>query len=608
MSQDQAQTAPLARAPAREPGALAPMREPGQIATLSRDAAEPPAEGAPPAAPRPRALAAAFRPAARRLGRARLRRLLGLRLVRRGALPRLHRRRLCRRRQRRSSPPRSPATSSRSRSPTNQKVHAGDLLARIDDGDYRLAVDAAKAKIATQDATIARIGRQIEAQDAAIDQAAAQVASTDAQAEGAVADEKRAALEFDRSQKLADANFGSQQRLEQATADRARAAATLAAALAAKTGGRGRARRRQGRRRSAQGASRPKPSACAANSSPPRPRPSATSPSPKSARRSTASSATRRRWSANTRSRARVCWRSCRCRAAYVDANFKETQLDGDPPRAEGRRRRRFVRRARRVPGVVESVSPASGAQFSLLPPDNATGNFTKVVQRVTVRIAIAPEALAREPLRAGLSVVATIHTRDESQPRADPARPVRPRRRGRRDGAPRSERRRRARRAGRAEPHFEPRRLFAFIFMVFGMFMAILDIQIVSASLQQIQAGLSASSDEVTWVQTAYLIAEVIMIPLSGYPVARLLDPLRLRRLGRRLHLDELLLLARDDDRRDDLVARGAGLHRRRHDPDRLRHRLHDLPAQQAADRRAGHRPGRDAGADDRPDGRAAC
>ena len=70
------------------------------------------------------------------------------------------------------------------------------------------------------------------------------------------------------------------------------------------------------------------------------------------------------------------------------------------------------------MPGVVESVSPASGAQFSLLPPDNATGNFTKVVQRVTVRIAIAPEALAREPLRAGLSVVATIHTRDESQPR----------------------------------------------------------------------------------------------------------------------------------------------------------------------------------------------
>ncbi len=64
----------------------------------------------------------------------------------------------------------------------------------------------------------------------------------------------------------------------------------------------------------------------------------------------------------------------------------------------------------------------------------------------------------------------------------------------------------------------FDKRKLAAFIFMVFGMFMAILDIQIVSASLSQIQAGLSASQDEVTWVQTAYLVAEVIMIPLSGF------------------------------------------------------------------------------------------
>lgn len=62
-----------------------------------------------------------------------------------------------------------------------------------------------------------------------------------------------------------------------------------------------------------------------------------------------------------------------------------------------------------------------------------------------------------------------------------------------------------------------DTRRLVTFVAMVFGMFMAILDIQIVSASLSEIQAGLSASSDEVAWVQTSYLIAEVIMIPLSG-------------------------------------------------------------------------------------------
>ena len=70
------------------------------------------------------------------------------------------------------------------------------------------------------------------------------------------------------------------------------------------------------------------------------------------------------------------------------------------------------------------------------------------------------------------------------------------------------------------AEPseRIAPRRLIAFLIMVFGMFMSILDIQIVSASLTEIQAGLSASSSEVSWVQTSYLIAEVIAIPLSGF------------------------------------------------------------------------------------------
>jgi DHA2 family multidrug resistance protein len=67
-------------------------------------------------------------------------------------------------------------------------------------------------------------------------------------------------------------------------------------------------------------------------------------------------------------------------------------------------------------------------------------------------------------------------------------------------------------------------REVFGFFAMVFGMFMAILDIQIVSSSINEIQAGLAASPDEVSWVQTSYLIAEVVMIPLSGY-LSRLLS-----------------------------------------------------------------------------------
>jgi len=63
-----------------------------------------------------------------------------------------------------------------------------------------------------------------------------------------------------------------------------------------------------------------------------------------------------------------------------------------------------------------------------------------------------------------------------------------------------------------------DPVRVIAFLAMCFGMFMAFLDIQVVSASLAEIQAGLAASSDEITWVQTAYLMAEVVAIPLSGF------------------------------------------------------------------------------------------
>jgi DHA2 family multidrug resistance protein len=63
-----------------------------------------------------------------------------------------------------------------------------------------------------------------------------------------------------------------------------------------------------------------------------------------------------------------------------------------------------------------------------------------------------------------------------------------------------------------------DPARLVAFLAMCFGMFMAFLDIQVVSASLAEIQAGLAASSDEITWVQTSYLMAEVVAIPLSGF------------------------------------------------------------------------------------------
>jgi membrane fusion protein (multidrug efflux system) len=67
------------------------------------------------------------------------------------------------------------------------------------------------------------------------------------------------------------------------------------------------------------------------------------------------------------------------------------------------------------IEGRVESFAPGSGAQFSLLPPDNATGNFTKIVQRVPVRIALPENGPLAELLRPGLSVTVTVSTREAS-------------------------------------------------------------------------------------------------------------------------------------------------------------------------------------------------
>src|ERR1700716_2434214 len=84
----------------------------------------------------------------------------------------------------------------------NVVVHAGDVIFRIDDGDYRIAVDAARGKIATQQATIDRIGRQATAMESAVEQAKAQVVSAEAGV-------KRAGLDFDRQQALSAKGFAS---------------------------------------------------------------------------------------------------------------------------------------------------------------------------------------------------------------------------------------------------------------------------------------------------------------------------------------------------------------------------------------------------------------
>ena len=108
----------------------------------------------------------------------------------------------------------------------NMQVHAGDVIATIDDGDYRLAVDSAREKVATQQATIARMGHQIEAQEAAVTQAKTQLVS-------AQAAQTRTQLELDRQIALVARDASSRQLLEQAQANRDQAVAGVQGAQAA---------------------------------------------------------------------------------------------------------------------------------------------------------------------------------------------------------------------------------------------------------------------------------------------------------------------------------------------------------------------------------------
>jgi membrane fusion protein (multidrug efflux system) len=95
----------------------------------------------------------------------------------------------------------------------------------------------------------------------------------------------------------------------------------------------------------------------------------------------------------------------------WVTANLKETELNGVDA-GDAAEVTVDAYPGKIFAGVVESVSPATGAKFALIPPDNATGNFTKVVQRVPVRIRLIDSVLATTPLRPGMSVVAEITKR----------------------------------------------------------------------------------------------------------------------------------------------------------------------------------------------------
>ena len=277
----------------------------------------------------------------------------------------------------------------------NVRVRAGDVIATIDDGDYRLAVDAARDKVATQQTTVDRIGRQIIAQGANVDQATAQMASAEANA-------KRTQLEFGRQQVLALQKFASQQTLEQAEANRDQAIAAVQSAQATIDAAKDNL---DVLRAEQQEAARTLEELKTAQAQ---------------AERNLSFTIIRAPVDGVFGNRAvqagdyvQIGQRIASLvplSDVYIDANFKETQLARIRP-GQSVSISVDALPGDTIKGRVASLSPASGSVFSLLPPDNATGNFTKIVQRLPVRIEVPSTLAAQHLLRPGMSVIVGVDT-----------------------------------------------------------------------------------------------------------------------------------------------------------------------------------------------------
>ena len=279
-----------------------------------------------------------------------------------------------------------------------QRVKAGDLLVQIDPADYEAQVAQAEAGVEGAKAALDNLANQVELQYATIAQAEAQLSS-------AQAHQLEAQQEQDRQKTLTQTEAGTRQKLEQAVADYAKADADVHAARALDRGAKtpvGSAWRHQ-------------------------------------------EAARRRRARARRRRLAQAKLKLGYTRIAapfdgvvgerevqpgdyvnigsnlvdvvplpdvYIIANYKETQLTRVMP---GQPVEITIDSfpGQTLHGKVERISPASGSQFALLPPDNATGNFTKVIQRIPIRIALDKGQPLLERLLPGMSAVTRIHTED---------------------------------------------------------------------------------------------------------------------------------------------------------------------------------------------------
>ena len=289
----------------------------------------------------------------------------------------------------------------------NQHVREGDTLVVLDDRDLKVKLEEAEADLRAAEAAVGSRGRAGEAK-AQFQATQAQAASVDASVIAAEADYKKAAADLERYRKLAAQKIIPAQQLDAAQAAFDAAAAKLEAT----------------RRQAAAAGSQVSASGAAVRSADARL--AAAEAAVDNARlqlgyaRITApvsgSIAKRNAESGALVQVGQTLMSIVPDTDVWVTANLKETQLTnvrvGDHAEftVDAYPGRKFV-------GRVASLSPATGAKFALLPPDNATGNFTKVVQRVPVKIAVDQPAETAVPLRPGMSVDVTIETGTKRAP-----------------------------------------------------------------------------------------------------------------------------------------------------------------------------------------------
>ncbi|TAJ54981.1 MAG: HlyD family secretion protein [Nevskiaceae bacterium] len=278
----------------------------------------------------------------------------------------------------------------------NQLVKKGEVLVRIDPRDYQARLANAQAQVAQAEAALVANSRQQEMQAAMIDEARASL-------NAAEADRVRVRKDYERASSLVKDGVATQARLDTASAGYQSAQATVTRGSAALKAARtqiGTLEAERARLEAQLQATKAAEQLAALDLE------ATVLRAPSDGLVGNLAAKLGERVSPGLRLLSLVA-----AGTVWVEANYKETQLThvavGQPvlvhvdafPDAE-------------IKGRVESVAPASGAEFALLPADNATGNFTKIVQRVPVKVTLEVPAELADKLRSGMSVEAEINTK----------------------------------------------------------------------------------------------------------------------------------------------------------------------------------------------------